>query len=137
MMNKLNAASKRPERQRSRPTRGIEQYLLGVLFLAYLACAWQYYASMMMLVNLEMLAPAAGLLMVAGTGFLGMGVVRSLYDKRLGMYSLLLAAAELALAAPQIGNWDYRLSQSMLATLLFGIAVALFGAWLAHRPAKA
>lgn len=136
-MNKLNAASKGPERQRSRPTRGIEQYLLGALFLAYLACAWQYYESMLMLVNLQLLAPAAGLLMVAATGFVGVGVARSLYDARLGKYCLLLAAAELALAAPQIGNWDYRLSQSMLATLLFGIAVALFGVWLAHRAAKA
>lgn len=116
---------------------GVRQYLLGALLLVYLACAWRYAGSLQMLVNLQTIAPWAGLLMVAGTAFLALGVARSLFDARLGKYCLLLAAVELAMAAPQIGNWDYKLSQSMLATLALGICIALYGAWLAWGAEKA
>ena len=122
--------------QSSRPTRGAPQYLLGGLLLAYLACAWRHAESLMMLVNIETIAPWAGLLMFTGSAFLLMGVVRSVYDARQGMVCCLLAALELAVAAPQIGNWQYKMSQSMLATLLFGVGVALLGAWLAYRAAR-
>lgn len=116
---------------------GLRQYLLGALLLVYMACAWRHAESLQMLVMLETIAPWAGLLMVMGTAFLALGVARSLLDARLGKHCLLLAAAELALAAPQIGNWDYKLSQSMLATLALGICIALYGAWLAWRAEKA
>ena len=116
---------------------GVRQTLLGALLLVYLASAWRQAKTLQMLVNLEMISPWAGLLMVAGTAFLALGVARALFDARLGQRCLLLAAVELALAAPQIGNWDYKLSQSMLATLALGICVALYGAWLARRAGKA
>ena len=116
---------------------GVRQTLLGALLLVYLTCAWRQAKTLQMLVNLEMISPWAGLLMVAGTAFLALGVARALFDARLGQRCLLLAAVELALAAPQIGNWDYKLSQSMLATLALGICVALYGAWLAWRAEKA
>jgi hypothetical protein len=125
-----------PGDQRARPPRGVLQYLLCGLLLAYLACVWRHAESLMMLVNIETISPWAGLLMVTGSASLVMGVARSLYDARLGMVCSLLAAAELAIAAPQIGNWQYKLSQSMLATLLFGVAIALLGAWLAYRAAR-
>lgn len=117
--------------------RGVRQYLLGALLLVYVVCAWRYAESLHMLINLQTIAPWAGLLMVGGTAFLVLGVARSLFDARLGKYSLLLAAVELAMAAPQIGNWDYKLSQSMLATLALGIFIALYGAWLAHHADQA
>lgn len=120
----------------SRRVRGAPQYMLALGLMAYLAFAWHYAESLLMLVEMEMIKPSAGLLMVAGTVFLAIGVARSLYHAPLGKYCLALAAAELALAAPQIGNWGYKLSRSMLATLLFGCAIALAGAWLAYRAGK-
>jgi hypothetical protein len=116
---------------------GLRQYLLGVLLLVYIACAWRHAESLQMLVMLQAIAPWAGLLMVVGSAFLVLGVARSLLDARLGKHCLLLAAVELALAAPQIGNWNYKMSQSMLATLALGICIALYGAWLAWRAARA
>lgn len=126
-----------PPTQRARPSRGWPQWLLALLALAYLALAWRGAASLYMLIDLQVLAPVAGLLAVTGSVFLALGVARSVYDRRKGLYCLLLAAAELALAAPRIGNLDYRVSQVLLATLLFGLASALLGAWLARRSAKA
>ncbi len=123
-------------RQRRAPQRGILQFLLAGLLLAYLFFAWRYLESLLVLLDFGMISPFTGLLMVAGSGFLVLGVARSLWAARLGKYVLLFAALELAIAAPQIGQWDYRLSQGMLATLVFGIAIALAGAWLAHRAAR-
>jgi hypothetical protein len=125
-MNKNNTA---PPAAR----RGVAQYALGVLLLAYLAIAWRYLSSMMVLVDFGILSPVAALLMLSGSAFLVLGVVRHLLAPRLGKYCMLFAALELAIAAPQIGQWDYRLSQAMLAVLVFGIVIALFGAWRAHR----
>lgn len=133
MTNNMNAASKPPDRQRPRTTRGLPQYLLAGIVLAYLAFCWRFLDPLLMLVNIDMISSWTGLLIVAGTAFLAVGAARSLYDARLGKYCLLLAALELAVAAPQIGNWDYKLIQSMLATLAAGIAIALLGAWLAYR----
>ena len=112
------------------------QYLLGGLLLAYLVFAWRYVESLRVLLGFGMISPFTGLLMLAGSVFLVLGVARSLYAAQLGKFWLIFAALELAIAAPQIGQWDYRLSQGMLATLLFGIAIALMGAWLAHRAAR-
>jgi hypothetical protein len=133
MANNVNAAPGRPV---PKPKRGARQYLLGALLLIYLGCAWRYTESLLMLVNMEIMSQWAGLLMVTGTACLVLGVARSLYDARLGVYCLLSAAVEFAIAAPQIGNWQYKLSQSMLATLVLGVCIALFGAWLARRAER-
>jgi hypothetical protein len=137
MTKKIDAGPASPAVRGPKPARGWFHFLLGGLLLAYLACAWRQAESLQMLVSLEMIVPWAGLLMVAGTAFLALGVARSLINPRLGRRCLLLAALELAMAAPQIGNWNYKLSQSMLATLALGICVALYGAWLAWRAEKA
>lgn len=137
MTNNINARPKPLDARRPRPKRGLRQYLLAALLLVYLACAWRHAELLQMLVNFEAIAPWTGLLMVAGTAFLALGVARSLYDARLGKHCLLLAAAELAMAAPGIGNWDYKLSQALLATLALGICIALYGAWLARQAQKA
>ena len=118
------------------PQRTIMQFLLGGLLLVYLFFAWRYKESLLVLLDFGMISPFTGLLMVAGSGSLVLGVARSLWAERLGKYLLLFAALELAIAAPQIGQWDYRLSQGMLATLVFGIAIALAGAWLVHRASR-
>lgn len=125
-----------PPTRRARLSAGALQWLLAALVLAYLALGWRAAEALIMLIDMQILAPAAGLLIVSGSMFLALGAARSVYDRRKGLYCLLLAAAELALAAPQIGNWDYRVSKVLLATLLFGLASALLGAWLAHRSGK-
>lgn len=125
-----------PPTRRARLSGGALQWLLAALVLAYLALGWRAAEALIMLIDMQILAPAAGLLIVSGSMFLVLGAARSVYDRRKGLYCLLLAAAELALAAPQIGNWDYRVSKVLLATLLFGLASALLGAWLAHRSGK-
>ena len=109
------------------------QLLLGALLLAYLACAWRYVPSLWMLLKIDSVTPSAGLLTATGSGFLVLGVARSVFDARLGQYFLMLAALQLAIAASQIGNWEYRLSQAIVATLVFGVLVALLGAGLAYR----
>ena len=106
--------------------------LLGALLLAYLACAWRYAPTLWMLLKIEIMAPSACLFMATGSAFLVLGVARSLFDARLGQYFLLLAAVQLAIAASRIGNWDYRLSQAILAMLVFGVGIALLGAARAY-----
>ena len=106
--------------------------LLGVLLLIYLACAWRQAPALWMLFQIDAMVPAVFLLMATGTAFLVLGVARSLLNARLGQYFLMLAAIQFVMAAPQIGNWGYRLSQLILVTLLFGIGIALFGACLAY-----
>ena len=109
------------------------QLLLGALLLAYLACASRFVPSLWMLLKIDIVTPSAGLLTATGSGFLVLGVARSVFDARLGQYFLMLAALQLAIAASQIGNWGYRLSQAIVATLVFGVLVALLGAGLAYR----
>ena len=135
MTKNANAAPQAPRLNRA-PKRTIMQYLLGGLLLVYLLFAWTYVESLRVLLDFGMISLFTGLLMLTGSAFLVLGVARSLYAARLGKYWLLFAACELAIAAPQIGQWDYRLSQGMLATLGFGIAIALAGAWLAHRASS-
>lgn len=132
-MTNKQQATPAPLSRAARPARRWHHWALAALFLAYMAFGWHYLQALMMLVSLEMLKPSVGLLMFAGTFFLAAGLARTLYDARLGKYCLLLAGAELAVAAVQIGNWDYKISRVMLATLAFGLAIALTGAWLAHR----
>ena len=109
------------------------QLLLGALLLAYLACASRFVPSLWMLLKIDIVTPSAGLLTVTGSGFLALGVARLVCDARLGQYFLMLAALQLAIAACQVGNWEYRLSQAIVATLVFGVLVALLGAGLAYR----
>lgn len=109
------------------------QYLQGGLLLIYLACAARYMESLWIMLEIEALPLFAALLMVSGSAMLVLGVVRSLYQARLGSYLLTLAALQLVVAASRIGNWQYKVSQGMLATLVLGIVIALLGAWLAHR----
>jgi membrane-bound ClpP family serine protease len=116
--------------------RGPRQWLLAALTLIYLALGWHYAGALLMLIEIEAVAPRVGLLSVTGTVFLVLGAARSLYQRHKGRYCLLLAAAELALAAPQIGNWDYRVSKVLLATLVFGMALALLGAWWTRRNSQ-
>lgn len=130
MTNKLHAV---PLPSGKRRSRGALQALLAGLLLAYLACAWRYAESLWMLINIETIAPLAALLMITGTIFLAAGVARTVFDARLGKVLLPLAAVQLAVAAPQIGNWEYRLSQGMLATLVLGTGIALFGFFVALR----
>jgi hypothetical protein len=130
MTNKLHVV---PTPSGKRRSRGAPQALLAGLLLAYLACAWRYAESLWMLLSIETIAPSAALLMMTGTIFLVAGVARTVFDARLGKYLLLLAALQLAVAAPQIGNWEYRLSQGMLAVLVFGTGVALLGLYLSWR----
>ena len=136
MTKNANAAPPAAGRQGRAPKQNILQFLLGGLLLVYLFLAWRYVTSLIVLLDFGMISPSTGLLMMAGSGFLVIGVVRSLFSARKGKFLLLFAALELAIAAPQIGQWDYRLSQEMLGTLLFGVAIGLLGAWLAHRASR-
>ncbi|MES2317261.1 MAG: hypothetical protein V4631_07160 [Pseudomonadota bacterium] len=136
MTNHLKAVPASAGTQARRPARGPLQYLLGVLFLIYLACGWRYVESLWMLVNIQTIALLAALLMVTGSALLAVGVARSLYNARLGQYFFLLAALQLGIAAPQIGNWGYKLSQGMLATLVFGISIAALGIFLAWKAGQ-
>lgn len=136
MTKNANAAPPAASRQGRAPKRTILQFLLGGLLLVYLFLAWRYVQSLLVLLDFGIISPSTGLLMMAGSAFLVIGVARSLFFARLGKFWLLFAALELAIAAPQIGQWDYRLSQGMLGTLLFGVAIGLLGAWLAHRASE-
>lgn len=120
----------------ARPPRGPRQWLLAALALAYLAFGWHHANALLMLIDIQAVPAQVGLLGLAGTVFLLLGAARSLYNRRKGLYCLLLAAAELAVAAPQVGNWDYRISKLLLATLLCGMAIALLGAWFTRRGGK-
>jgi hypothetical protein len=131
-----NAAPPAAIRQGRPPQRGIMQYLLAGLLIVYLAIGWRYVPSLLVLLDFGMISPFCGLLMLAGSAFLVLGVLRSLFAARLGKYCLLFGALELLIAAPQIGQWDYRLSQGLLATLVCGAAIGLWGAWMAHRAGR-
>ncbi len=121
--------------QAGQPARGRAHYLLGVLLLLYLLCAWRVAPMLWMLMDIEIIAPWAGLLMMSGTAFLALGIARSLYKARLEPAMLLLAAVLLGATMTQVGNWDYKVSQGLLATLAFGTAIALLGAVLGWRRA--
>ncbi len=131
-----NAAPPAAVRQHRAPRRTIFQYLLGALLLVYLLFGISYLESLLVLLDFGMISPFAGVLMMAGSGSLMLGVARFLYAARLGKFLLLFAALALGAAAPQIGQWDYRLSQGILATLVFGVAIALTGAWKAHQASR-
>ena len=133
MTNNLNVVPAASGAHGRKPARGALHYLLGVLLVIYLACAWRYRESLWMLVNIQTIAPLAALLMLTGSAFLVVGVARALYHARLGQVFFVLAAVQLGIAAPQIGNWGYKLSQGMLATLVFGVSIAALGFFLARQ----
>ncbi|MES2016559.1 MAG: hypothetical protein V4484_08680 [Pseudomonadota bacterium] len=124
------------QQDKPRP-RGALQFVAPLLLLIYLVCAWRNAASLWALLNIGVIAPATVLLMAAGTALLVLGVARATYRAWLGKYVLLLAALQLAFGAAQIGNWDYKVSQGVLATLMLGVVIAVFGAWRAHRAGAA
>ncbi len=120
----------------SQPPAFIKKYLLGLLLLIYALCAWWAAPALWSLLTIGIIAPVAALLMASGTAMLVLGVARSLYKDRLGKFCLLLAAVQLAAGAAQIGNWGYKVSQGMLATLVLGVLIALLGAWRAHGAGR-